>query len=87
MRARGSIRRPGATSTTTPAAAGTGQLFDPEDVEPTDECDGTIPVVFRDFSDTHTDFEMDFSGDGVRLNLIAPTLGADDKPVFASSLG
>lgn len=85
------VLMPGDTSPTvtptTPAAANTGQLFDPEDVEPTDECDGTIPVVFRDFSEAHPDFEMDFSGDGVRLNLIAPTLGADKKPVFASSLG
>ena len=72
---------------TTPAVGTGGQLFDPEDVEPTDECDGVIPVVFRDFSDSHPDFEMDFRGDGVRLNLIAPTLGPGNKPVFASSMG
>jgi fibro-slime domain-containing protein len=82
---------PGATTPTiTGAAPGTGttgELFEPDEVEPTDECDGTIPVVFRDFTDAHPDFEMDFSGDGVRLNLISPTLGADDKPVFASSIG
>jgi fibro-slime domain-containing protein len=71
-----------------PTGTGTsGELFAPEEVEPTDECDGVIPVVFRDFTDAHPDFEMDFSGDGVRLNLISPDLGPGDKPVFASSIG
>jgi fibro-slime domain-containing protein len=81
---------PGDTSpsVTTPTNPGTGgQLFEPTDVEPTNDCDSVIPVVFRDFNDSHPDFEMDFSGDGVRLNLLSPTLGADDKPVFASSVG
>lgn len=70
-----------------PGAGTNGELFAPEEVEPTDECDGVIPVVYRDFTDAHPDFEMDFSGDGVRLNLIAPALGPGDKPVFASSIG
>jgi fibro-slime domain-containing protein len=82
---------PGDTSPTitpTPGAgAAPGQLFDPEQVEPTDDCDGVIPVIFRDFSENHPDFEMDFAGDGVRLNLISPMLGSDNKPVFASNLG
>jgi fibro-slime domain-containing protein len=69
-------------------AQSTGQLFDPEQLEPgEDTCDGNIPVVFRDFSDTHPDFEMDFSGDVVRRTLISPTLGTGDKPTFASSVG
>lgn len=72
--------------TASPGVGGTG-LIDPEELEPSDSCDSIIPVVYRDFSDAHPDFEMDFSGDGVRLNLIAPTLAADDKPVFASSMG
>jgi fibro-slime domain-containing protein len=66
---------------------GPGQLIDEEALEPTDECDGVIPVVFRDFNDSHPDFEMEFSGDVVRRQLVAPRLGADNKPVFASSLG
>ncbi|HTV25283.1 MAG TPA: fibro-slime domain-containing protein [Polyangiaceae bacterium] len=84
--------RPGdsSPSVTTPSNPGTGtggELFDPNDVEPTDECDGVIPVVFRDFNDTHPDFEMDFSGDVVRRQLLSAQLGAGDKPVFASSVG
>lgn len=74
-------------SGTAPGAGSNGELFAPEEVEPTDECDSIIPVVFRDFTDAHPDFEMDFSGDGVRLNLISPNLGPGDKPVFASSIG
>jgi fibro-slime domain-containing protein len=78
---------PSVTTPTTPGAGSGGQLFDPNEVEPTDECDSVIPVVFRDFNDSHPDFEMDFSGDGIRLNLLSPMLGAGDKPVFASSVG
>jgi fibro-slime domain-containing protein len=64
-----------------------GEIFDPAELEPMDACDSVIPVVFRDFSDAHPDFEMDFSGDVVRRTLIAPTLGAGDKPTFLSSVG
>jgi fibro-slime domain-containing protein len=83
---------PGNSSpTVTPNApnGGTGSpLFEAEEVEPTDDCDGIIPVTFRDFNNqTHSDFERSFPGDGVRLNLVAGTLGTDNKPVFASSLG
>ena len=62
-------------------------MFNANDLEPTDECDGNLPVVYRDFSQAHPDFEMDFRGDGVRHQLIEPTLGPDGKPVFKSSVG
>lgn len=64
-----------------------GQLFDSDELKPPSECDGVIPVVFRDFDQTHPDFEMDFAGDVVRRQLVAPTLGTDRKPVFSSSIG
>jgi fibro-slime domain-containing protein len=82
---------PGQTSPSiTPAAGPTSSnanLIDPAELEPTDECDGNIPVVFRDFSQAHPDFEMAFSGDGVRRQLISPMLGPGDKPVFLNSIG
>jgi fibro-slime domain-containing protein len=82
---------PIATTPSNPGTApgpGSGELIvSPEDLEPPDECDGNIPVVFRDFSDAHPDFEMDFSGDVVRRKLISPTLGTGDKPTFLSSIG
>lgn len=65
----------------------TGQLIDGEELEPVDECDGVIPVKYRDFSDAHPDFEMQFRGDVARRQLVAAQLGPDNKPVFASSLG
>jgi fibro-slime domain-containing protein len=81
---------PGETSPsiapTTPTGQNTG-LIDPSELEPPDECDSNIPVVFRDFSQAHPDFEMAFSGDGVRRQLISPMLGPGDKPVFLSSIG
>lgn len=78
---------PGGTPAATPGGFVLGPMFDPGEVEPTDECDGEIPVVYRDFSEAHPDFEMEFRGDVVRRQLVAPTLGADNKPVFASSIG
>jgi fibro-slime domain-containing protein len=64
-----------------------GQLFNPAELEPTDDCDGNLPVVYRDFSQSHPDFEMAFSGDGVRHKLIEATLGTDGKPVFLNNIG
>lgn len=64
-----------------------GPMFNADDLVPTDECDGNLPVVYRDFSQAHPDFEMAFRGDVIRRQLIEPTLGADGKPVFKSSVG
>jgi fibro-slime domain-containing protein len=83
----------GGGAPTAPAPGVMQPTFDDVDVMPTEECDGNIPVVFRDFNENHPDFEMalrtspPFSGDVVRRQLISSTLGPDRKPVFASSLG
>ena len=83
----------GSTSNgSTPGGGGTftpedGPMFNPDDLVPVDECDGNLPVVYRDFSEAHPDFEMDFRGDVVRRQLVAKDLGPDGKPVFASSVG
>jgi fibro-slime domain-containing protein len=50
-------------------------------------CDSKLEVTYRDFSQMHPDFEMAFRGDVVRRGLIQSTLGADQKPMFASSVG
>lgn len=70
-----------------PATGAGSEFFAPDEVEPTDECDGTIPITLRDFSEAHPDFEMDFRGDVVRRQLISADLGPGDKPVFADSVG
>lgn len=51
------------------------------------DCDSTLEVTYRDFSEAHPDFEMDFRGDVVRRGLIEPLLGPGSKPVFKSSVG
>jgi fibro-slime domain-containing protein len=87
--------QPGSGTTATPSTPVTGAapsspdgpMFNPADLEPTDECDGNLPVVYRDFSQAHPDFEMGFRGDVVRRQLVEPTLGTDGKPVFKSSVG
>lgn len=73
--------------TGSPSSGSTNGLIDPSELERSDECDGTIPVVFRDFNDAHPDFEMDFSGDVVRRQLLSPQLAVGDKPTFLSSIG
>lgn len=51
------------------------------------DCDSVLEVTYRDFNETHPDFEGPFSGDEVRLNLIEPVLDAQGKPVFKDSIG
>ncbi len=62
-------------------------MFGDEDVELQDGCDTILPIVFRDFSQAHPDFEMAFQGDEPRLHLVQPTLGMDGKPVFLNGVG
>jgi fibro-slime domain-containing protein len=70
----------GATAgTSTIVVGGTGGV-DPD-------CDNKLEVTYRDFDESHPDFEMPFAGDVVRIQLLDPTLGSDRKPVFASSTG
>jgi fibro-slime domain-containing protein len=64
-------------------------LIDPPPVVVPDDsdCDNVLDVTYRDFTEDHIDFEMDFAGDVVRLNLLEPTLDADGKPIFLDSVG
>jgi fibro-slime domain-containing protein len=67
----------------------TGAVIDP--MQPTDpdntKCDSVLEVTYRDFTEAHPDFEMDFRGDVVRRGLVSPLLGADKKPVFLNAVG
>ncbi|HEX2735312.1 MAG TPA: fibro-slime domain-containing protein [Polyangiaceae bacterium] len=51
------------------------------------DCDNILEVTYRDFNEMHPDFEMDFSGDVVRLQLVEADLGEDGTPTFKDSLG
>jgi fibro-slime domain-containing protein len=67
---------------------GTGPIIGPGD--PPDDnpaCDSVLEVTYRDFTETHPDFEMPFRGDVVRRGLVAPDLGADRKPAFLNNVG
>lgn len=50
------------------------------------DCDSVLEVTYRDFSEAHPDFEMDFRGDVVRRGLIDPVL-VEKKPVFKNAVG
>ncbi len=69
-----------------PGSGGT-DIVVPEDQFSEEDCDNVLPIMYRDFSSTHPDFEMNFAGDVVRRGLVAPDLGTDRKPVFASTIG
>jgi fibro-slime domain-containing protein len=50
-------------------------------------CGSTLDVMYRDFNETHPDFEQPFAGDVVRRGLVASSLGANQKPIFQDSIG
>ncbi len=45
-----------------------------------------VPIVYRDFTPQHPDFEA-FTGDGKTTGLVASRLGADGFPMFQSATG
>ena len=50
-------------------------------------CNSTLEVTYRDFNESHPDFEQPFAGDVVRRGLVAATLGSNQKPVYQDSIG
>jgi fibro-slime domain-containing protein len=90
-RSSGGGGREGSAAGSSTGTAGSGVMIDPNAAggspgQPED-CDSSLEVTYRDFRETHPDFEMPFRGDVVRRGLVAPTLGADFKPAFANSVG
>jgi fibro-slime domain-containing protein len=87
----GSSAASGGTSGIPTSGTGTGatgaiiEPGDPPDDNP--ECDSVLEVTYRDFTETHPDFEMPFRGDVVRRGLVAPDLGTDRKPAFLNNVG
>ena len=68
-------------------AAGPSINTDPGTVADSADCGSVLDVMYRDFDQSHPDFEMPFPGDVVRRGLIETTLGADRKPVFKDRIG
>jgi fibro-slime domain-containing protein len=81
----GAARGPDNPGTLT-GTGGSVTKIDVPDAAPED-CDNVLNVVYRDFKETHPDFEMSFPGDVVRRGLVASELGADSKPVYESPVG
>jgi fibro-slime domain-containing protein len=73
----------------TGAASGSGSIdtSSGQDQDGGAECGSTLAVTYRDFNESHPDFEQPFAGDVVRRGLVATTLGVDRKPVFQGSVG
>ena len=66
---------------------GGDNLFDENELQAPSDCDSSLEVTYRDFSEQHPDFEMEFSGDVVRRKLVLDQLGVDKKPVFRDAFG
>jgi fibro-slime domain-containing protein len=77
----------GTTGIPTSGTGGSGAAIDPGMPPADPECDSLLDVVYRDFTEAHPDFEEAFRGDVVRRGLVAPDLGADQKPVFLNNTG
>ena len=60
---------------------------DPVPMEDAGDCGSTLDVLYRDFNESHPDFETPFAGDVVRRGLIEVALGPDRKPVFKDRVG
>lgn len=78
----------GTSSIPTSGTGGTGAVIDPN--VPQDagaDCDSVLEVTYRDFTEAHPDFEMDFRGDVVRRGLVEPMLGSGSKPTFLNAVG
>ena len=68
-------------------AGGPSISTEPGPVGGAPDCGSVLDVIYRDFSEEHPDFEMQFQGDVVRRGLIETTLGSDRKPVFKDRIG
>ena len=65
-----------------------GEVSSIEDAKPDeDACDNVLTVVFRDFQDSHPDFERPNEGWGPLQGVLENNLDGDRKPVFRSIWG
>lgn len=55
--------------------------------EKMEECEAVIELTLRDFTPTHPDFESYSGLNDIGCGMVAPALGSDSKPVFASGIG
>jgi len=62
-------------------------VVDIDQLNPDAACDNAIRVVFRDFDDTHPDFERADPGWGPAQNMVKDTLSADRKPQYNAIRG
>jgi fibro-slime domain-containing protein len=69
------------------SAGGPSLNANPDPPPDTPDCGSILDVTYRDFNESHPDFEMKFAGDVVRRGLIETTLGPDRKPVFKDRIG
>jgi fibro-slime domain-containing protein len=77
----------GSIPTSGTGTGATGAIIAPGDPPDAPDCDSVLEVTYRDFTETHPDFEMPFRGDVVRRGLVAPDLGTDRKPAFLNNIG
>lgn len=52
-----------------------------------EKCEAVLVLTVRDFQPTHPDFESYNGLNDIGCGMVAPALGADTKPAFASGIG
>jgi fibro-slime domain-containing protein len=52
-----------------------------------EKCEAVLELTVRDFQPTHPDFESYSGLNDIGCGMVAPVLGADTKPTFASGIG
>ena len=83
----GSTAGTGSTAQPSPGAAGSMPALGPVEEPKEEKCESVLVLTIRDFQPTHPDFESYNGLNDIGCGMVAPALGADTKPVFASGIG
>lgn len=77
----------GQTSQPSPTGAGGGPTLAEVPVEVEEKCEAILELTVRDFQPTHPDFEAYQGLNDIGCGMVAPALGPNLKPAFASGIG
>lgn len=68
-------------------SAGSMPMLGPVETPVEEKCESVLTLTIRDFQPTHPDFESYNGLNDIGCGMVAPALGTDTKPAFASGIG
>lgn len=77
----------GSTNQPTPGVGGSLPDLGPIEEPVEEKCEAVLVLTVRDFQPTHPDFESYNGLNDIGCGMVAPALGVDTKPAFASGIG